>query len=1061
MTEKVNYEVHEVYCDLIDFNLLIIEILREDLEDKLTFFAKDEGMVARVLFEDFLIASCVANINQILHKINDDILATTLDFLALRNKILEAILLKNPDLVYSNIVINKNHILKLKSLHENLEEVTELVDNPLWDYIPDASVTTNKELVDSFVDSEGNALDKTKEGALYTTKDKWWKRIGRYVSVKVFKEEDLSKLLNGRFFHSSVSFNTFVVTLCIEDFESLFQLLENMGIPARVSPPLLMKELYDLCQLCNPFLTYENAQELVNKDKKSTECTECGTGSNKRTMSSGATSMEQFANKVDKKKKVFADVPEEDLLNLATNMKVSLIGQDKVVNSLTDAIQRASVGLKDPVKPIGSFLFAGSTGCGKSLTGKILANELIKDRDNLITIDCSEYSADHEYSKLIGCFVPGTKVLRGDGSVTNIEEMQVGDEVISHKGKKRKVEHVHTYNQKGHMVKFSTTLSNIPVVTTKTHEIYAIKGQACAYTNRKHVICKPSCSKQDCSFKLFNKYSPKWIAASELEVGDIVMYPRLKTSGNYLNRLDLKDYLYTTKRYKWDDTHIWAQDNIKVPRFIEIDEDLARLAGYFVSEGGVGKLHKTFNFTFNSKEHSYIIEVVKLVRKLFGNDIRIKVNDRTLENNTFRIVVSSKVVSNLLASLFGENTYVKKLPVWFNELPEKILSSFLQTAVFGDGCTVIKRRMDYSTVSPNLFYQMEQLFRKLGYITYKQLEPCKKATNNLTDRYRLYISGNQINELEKEFNFGIDMGGMKNTHIQRLSWMDENYQYVQIKKIEQLFYCGKVYDLAVEKDTSYVTEIAVHNSPNGYQGYENGGLLTNAIIENPFSVVVFDEIEKASSKIYQLLLQVLEEGRLTDNKGTKVSFKDTVIILTSNIGVENIANIGKTIGFGDVNVVTEDKKEKAIEKALKQKFKPEFLNRLDEVIYFNDLTKEDYFRIIDIELFKLNTNLQSNKTKYKDVELFFDKKVCEFIYDKGITKEYGARPLKRAIEKYISTPLAVQLLKGVTDTNTIVTVSTVNNEVVFKFSKKPSKIPAYLEASPEKDLLEASENTNV
>lgn len=651
MTDKVNYEVREVYCELIDFNLLIIEILKDDLEDKLTFFAKDEGMVAKVLFEDYLIASCVANINQILHKINEDVLAATLDFLALRSKILEAIFLTNPDLAYDNIVINKNHILKLKSLHENLEEVTALVDNSLWDYIPDSPITTNKELVDGFVDSEGNVLDKTKEGALYTTKDRWWKRIGRYVSVKVFKEEDLSKLLNGRFFHSSVSFNTFVVTLCIDDFESLFQLLENMGIPARVSPPLLMKELYDLCLLCNPFLTYENAQELVNKDKKSTECGECGSGGNKRTMSSGATTMEQFANKVDKKKKVFADVPEEDLLNLATNMKVSLIGQDKVVNSLTDAIQRASVGLKDPVKPIGSFLFAGSTGCGKSLTGKILANELIKDRDNLITIDCSEYSADHEYSKLIG-------------------------------------------------------------------------------------------------------------------------------------------------------------------------------------------------------------------------------------------------------------------------------------------------------------------------------------------------------------------------------------------------------------------------SPNGYQGYENGGLLTNAIIENPFSVVVFDEIEKASSKIYQLLLQVLEEGRLTDNKGTKVSFKDTVIILTSNVGVENIENIGKTIGFGDVNVVTEGKKEKAIEKALKQKFKPEFLNRLDEVIYFNDLTKENFFRIIDIELFKLNSNLQSNRTKYKEVELFFDKKVCEFIYAKGITKEYGARPLKRAIEKHISTPLAVQLLKGVTDTNTIVTVSTVDNEVVFKFSKKPSKIPTYLEAGPEKELLEAGVNTD-
>ncbi len=643
MTDNVNYEVHEVFCDLIEFNLLILEIKEEDIEDKLAFFAKDDGLVAKILFDDYLIATCVANINQILHKISEEVLASTLDFHELRNSIINAIMDKNPSLAYDNIIINKNHILKLKSLITDPEDTIALADNPLWDYIPEMGVTPDQELVDGFVDAQGNPIEKVSDVPVYDTKDKWWKRIGRYVSVKVFKEKDLAKLIGNRFFHSSVSFNTFIVTLCIEDFEVLFQTLENMGVPARVSPPLLMKELYDICHSCNTFLTYENAQELSNKDKKQSECTDCGTG--KKTMSSGATAMDQFANKVDKKKKVFADVPEEDLLNLATNMKVSLIGQDKVVNSLTEAIQRASVGLKDPVKPIGSFLFAGSTGCGKSLTGKILANELIKDRDNLITIDCSEYSADHEYSKLIG-------------------------------------------------------------------------------------------------------------------------------------------------------------------------------------------------------------------------------------------------------------------------------------------------------------------------------------------------------------------------------------------------------------------------SPNGYQGYENGGLLTNAIIENPFSVVVFDEIEKASSKIYQLLLQVLEEGRLTDNKGTKVSFKDTVIIMTSNVGVENIASISKTIGFGDVSVVTEDKKERAIEKALKQKFKPEFLNRLDEVIYFNDLTKEDYFRIIDIELFKLNTNLQSNKTKYKDIEILFDKKVCEFIYEKGITKEYGARPLKRAIERYISTPLAVQLLKGVTAINTIVTVTTAKGGVTFKFTKKPSKAPTYLESDTKGNLKE-------
>jgi ATP-dependent Clp protease ATP-binding subunit ClpC len=225
-------------------------------------------------------------------------------------------------------------------------------------------------------------------------------------------------------------------------------------------------------------------------------------------------------------------------------------------------------------------------------------------------------------------------------------------------------------------------------------------------------------------------------------------------------------------------------------------------------------------------------------------------------------------------------------------------------------------------------------------------------------------------------------------------------------------------------------------APNGYTGFEQGGILTNAVLEHPFSVVVFDEIEKASSKIYQLLLQVFEEGRLTDNKGVKVSFKDTVIILTSNVGVNEINDIGKSIGFGGVAEVTPDKKEAAIEKALKKKFKPEFLNRLDEIVYFNDLNKNDYLKIIDIELFKLNDNLQSNNTKYKTLNLNFDKKIRQFIYDVGINKEYGARPLKRAIEKHISTPLAVQLLKGKVASDSTVKISTLKSEPTFKFTDK-------------------------
>jgi ATP-dependent Clp protease ATP-binding subunit ClpA len=464
----------------------------------------------------------------------------------------------------------------------------------------------------------------------------WWKRLRKYINIKQFAEDDLPSLLKDRFFHNRVSFSTFVVTVCVVDFEELFQLLDNMGIPSRVAPPLLMHELYELCEECNPFLTFENVQKYTtDKDPSTCDGDDCQSGN--KAASAGTSNMGKYANNPKKKKKTFKDVPKEDLLNLANNMKVSLIGQDAAIESLVEAIQRACVGLKDPDKPIGSFLFAGTTGCGKTLTSKVLANELIKDKKNLTIIDCSEYSADHEYSKLIG-------------------------------------------------------------------------------------------------------------------------------------------------------------------------------------------------------------------------------------------------------------------------------------------------------------------------------------------------------------------------------------------------------------------------APAGYVGFENGGILTNAILKNPFSVVVFDEIEKASHKVFQLLLQILDEGRLTDNKGTSVPFKDTVIIMTSNIGVEDINSISKTIGFGDVGEVTAEKKEKAIEGALKKKFKPEFINRIDEIIYFNDLKKEDFNRIIDIELYKLNDNLQANDTEYKNLTLDFDGKVKELIFSQGINEEYGARPLKRAIEKIVSAPLAIKLLSEKIDSEAVIKVSAKKEKATFGVKVKVVEPPFYLDA---------------
>jgi len=626
-----DYEVSKVYLKDIDFYLLVLKIPQNDLEDKLAYLAREKGQITQSFYEDFAIATCIANINQLLFHMNQQV-SDKLDVLSIRKSVMDAIIKVNPLLSPDKLAINRNYVIKIREDGKLKPDEKPLTDNKKWStsYYDEIAKVYDEE--DSKKKSKPpkppketkkpklpkEALKDIDELDTYEVK-KWWRRIGQYIVIKKFDPADEESVLRSRFFHSRISFNTFVVSICVENFEDLFKLLDNMGISNRVSPHLLMQELYELCRAVNTFLTFENAQAL--SDNPDAKRTKKRSRENKYKTTS---SMSDYIKKESKKR--FKDIPKKDLLNLGTNMKVTLIGQDKAIDEMVSAIQRASVGLKDPDKPIGSFLFAGRTGVGKTYASKILADELIKERDNLIIIDCSEYSSDHEYAKLIG-------------------------------------------------------------------------------------------------------------------------------------------------------------------------------------------------------------------------------------------------------------------------------------------------------------------------------------------------------------------------------------------------------------------------APAGYIGHEQGGILTNSVGNNPFSVVLFDEIEKASHKVHELLLQVLEEGRLTDGKGNSVSFRDTVIILTSNIGVDEVDRIGKTIGFGDVAKLTEDKKDAALDKALKKKFKPEFLNRLDNVIHFRTLNKKDYMRIIDLELHKLNDNLKTNDTEFSGLSLKFDSKIRNLIYKNGIDDAYGARPLKRCIETTVSTPLALNLLKKEIDLHSTVLISAENKKAVFKFKK--------------------------
>jgi len=196
-------------------------------------------------------------------------------------------------------------------------------------------------------------------------------------------------------------------------------------------------------------------------------------------------------------------------------------------------------------------------------------------------------------------------------------------------------------------------------------------------------------------------------------------------------------------------------------------------------------------------------------------------------------------------------------------------------------------------------------------------------------------------------------------------------------------------------------------APPGYVGYEEGGQLTEKVRRKPYSVILLDEIEKAHPDIYNILLQVLDDGQLTDGLGRKVDFKNTLIIMTSNIGVRQLKEFGDGVGFATASRIQnqEENNKAVIEKALKRTFSPEFLNRIDDVVIFNQLTKEHIFEIIDILMKGVMNRLQS-----LGFTLEITREAKDFIADKGYDQQFGARPLHRAIQKYLEDPLAEEIL---------------------------------------------------
>jgi ATP-dependent Clp protease ATP-binding subunit ClpC len=198
-------------------------------------------------------------------------------------------------------------------------------------------------------------------------------------------------------------------------------------------------------------------------------------------------------------------------------------------------------------------------------------------------------------------------------------------------------------------------------------------------------------------------------------------------------------------------------------------------------------------------------------------------------------------------------------------------------------------------------------------------------------------------------------------------------------------------------------------APPGYVGYEEGGQLTEKVRRKPYSVILLDEIEKAHPDVFNLLLQVLDDGILTDGLGRRVDFRNTIIIMTSNIGARDLKDFGSGIGFSTKSKSDniDEAARATIQNALKKAFAPEFINRLDDIIIFNSLERADLHQIIDLMLVKLKNRLTN-----LGYEVELTDKAKDFIADKGYDPQYGARPLNRAIQKYLEDILAEEILKG-------------------------------------------------
>jgi ATP-dependent Clp protease ATP-binding subunit ClpA len=684
------------------------------------------------------------------------------------------------------------------------------------------------------------------------------------------------------------------------------------------------------------------------------------------------------------------------LKNMDSVIKTKVIGQDEAVDTICRSVRRQRVGIGNPDKPC-TYLFVGKSGVGKTLLAKKLSEEVFGDEKSMVRLDMSEYADKMSVNKLHGCFTPDMGVLMSTGEYKPIKDVKVGDYVITPDGNIRKVTNVWPKKYDGLIDVYRIGNSNYNIECTPNHELLVCDGK---YYKNGHINKRETYKPENAKYK----------HSSETIKGDISVYPKEINAEAKDIVYDLTKYIRSKRQHVYDEQNIWnrAQNTFLLKRYVVFNEDLARILGYYVSEGGSDKIHKRITFTFNYSEIEYANELCELVHRVFG-DLHILVKQNK-ERSRCDVFISNRIISYFLSDLCGRMVYEKHIPCDIFNCPKSVQLNFIDTAFLGDGNKTALNATRYTSASKKLCEGIHCILRNNGLLS--QLNKrmgLNRKKDGRSPVYYVYVTGNSVDKLNSILpSFRVKRENCGNRGIVRFGHIDERYYYNRIIEKKQTEYSGMVYDLTIDGDSAYIVNgMSVHNSSPGYIGYEEGGLLTEAIKKNNHCVLLLDEIEKANEEIFNMFLQVFDEGRLTDNKGVTVDFRNVIIIMTSNIGTKEASEFKGSIGFGnrDENVQSRD----IIIKTIKKKLPPEFINRIDDIIFFNNLSEDNLREIIRIEIGKIKKRV--NRLGFDLDETITDGKLIDNIFNEVRKQsEYGARPILREIQRQLEDKLTDFLL---------------------------------------------------